>query len=429
MNGRKAAGPKVQDEARRWVFVASVTLLACGLACFFFFHSFREIRYDSYRYYMLSRMISNAGLWNFHSRSTCYGYPLFVSLCTMFVPRSPAVTRALVFGAQLVITLATCLYAARVAERVFGSRRFFHGTYLVTALNPILLIHTTELLTDLLSAVLILLSVLPTLERGHPVRRAGCAFLAAGLSVAVRPANLAVVPALALIWILRTRLYREGALKSLAFGAAMAAAAMLPQLYGNVTGYAAWTPLLAERLYGMQLGFGMSILKYGTLILPGQEPQLVYRNPFYTDGIASPAQFFHQRPAGYLATLAAHGFALLDHDLPFTYITDVKPWYRWPLSLCNYAFLFLALLGMGAGLRRIRQHSPPVVLYFASAVTIGSAYVAVYLPVAVEIRFSLPLYLLLAPAWSFRSHGSRTRSRSAQRCFFSPWPFRASPFS
>ena len=401
MNGKRASGPPPPDAAGRWVFVAAVTLLASGLACLFFFTGFREIRYDSYRYFMLSRMISKNGLWNFHYRLSSYAYPLFVSLCTTLLPRSPAATRALVFGPQLLITLATCLYAARVAERVFGSRRFFRGTYLATALNPIALIHATELLTDLLSAVLILLSILPTLERGHPVRRAACAFLAAGLSVAVRPANLVVVPALALVWILRTRLYRETALKTLVFGAAMFALPLLPQLYGNVTGYAAWTPLLADRLYGKQVGWGMSILKYGTLVLPGREPQLYYRNPFYPAGAASPAQFFGQRPAGYLATLAAHGFALLDQDLPFTYITDVKPWYRWPLSLCNYAFLFLALLGVGVGLRRLRERSPPVALYFVATLAIGVSYVAIYLPVAVENRFSLPLYLILAPAVVF----------------------------
>lgn len=358
MNGKEPSGPPAPDGGRRWIFVAAVSLAACALAGLFFFSGFRELRYDSYRYFMLSRMISENGLWNFHYRLSSYGYPLFVSLCTLFLPRSPEATRALVFAAQLAITLSTCLYAARVSGRVFASPRFFRGTYLATALNPILLIHATEVLTDLLSACLILLSVLPTLERGHPARRAGCAFLAAGCAVAVRPANLVVLPAMALVWIMRMRLYRETPLKPIALGVFLFALPLLPQLYSNVTGYAAWTPLLADRLYSSQATWGMALLKYGTLILPGQEPQLVYRNPFYPPGFSSPGQFLRERPAGYLATLGAHGFALVDQDLPFTYVTDVKPWYRWPLSVGNYTYLFLALLGMGTGLRRLRQRTP-----------------------------------------------------------------------
>ena len=219
--------------------------------------------------------------------------------------------------------------------------------------------------------------------------------------MAVRPANLIVVPALALVWVLRLRLYREAALKAVVLGAAMVTLPLLPQLYSNVTGYGAWTPLLADRLYGAQADWGMSILKYATLMLPGQEPQLVYRNPFYPPGVASPVQFLREAPTRYLATLAAHGFALVDQDLPFTFITDVKPWYRWPLSLCNYAFFFLAALGVGAGWRHLRERTPSRALYFVAALTIGVSYVGIYLPVAVESRFSLPLYLLLAPAVVF----------------------------
>ena len=95
-----------------------------------------------------------------------------------------------------------------------------------------------------------------------------------------------------------------------------------------------------------------------------------------------------------------HGFALFDQDLPFTYVTNTRPWHRWPLSLANYAFLYLAALGVAAGL--LRRNAPEQErVYFSAALLVSLACAAIYLPVAVENRFSLPVYLVLSPAAVF----------------------------
>lgn len=385
-----------QTRVGREPFVLAVSAASAGLATACFLGGFRGIIYDSFHYVALSRIISSEGLWNLHSRVRTYGYPLFVSLVTGFRETSDGTTRALVFAAQLLIYLAASLYAARVAERVFGSPRFFFGTYLAMALNPFALIRTTEVLSDLLSAVLLALALFVSLERSRPTRRAILAFLALGLSIAVRPANLAVLPALAILWAIRGSLYRERMRRALLSAAAALALSLAPQLLSNVRGYGAWTPLLVDRLYADQVRWGTAILKYGTIVARDVEPQLVYRNPLTPPGVTSPREFLTRSPAGYLETLALHGFALVDQDHAFTYIQRARPWYRWPLSLCNYAFLFLALFGLAAGSREWREAGPR--LYFAGAFLVSLAYVAIYLPVAVENRFSMPLYLLLAPA-------------------------------
>ncbi|MFY9550361.1 MAG: hypothetical protein WAU32_04365 [Thermoanaerobaculia bacterium] len=382
-------------------FVAGVSLASAGAAYAFFLAGFRGVLYDSFHYFTLARIVSEEGLWNFASRVRSYGYPLFVAVSTGFVDVSPDAARALVFAAQLAIHLGVAFYAARAAERAFGSPRFFFGTFLLMAANPFALIHTTELLSDSLSASLLALAFFASLGAGQPARKAFFAFLWAGVSVAVRPANLAVLPALGLVWALRARLYREPLRLAVLPAAAAVALALLPQLYANVSAYGKWTPLLTERLYGNQVGWGMSILKYGTLVVPGQPPELAYRNPFYPPGISNPREFFRRRPLGYLATLGLHGFALFDQDLPFTYIQSPRPAYRWPLSLLNYAYLFLSVTGLGIGLVRSRGAAAAVRLYFWAAAAVCAAYVAVYLPVAVEARFSLPVYLLLAPACVF----------------------------
>jgi len=380
-------------------FLVVVTAAAVLLAIAIFRRGFGELWYDSYHYFTLSHIVSTEGIWNLHSRVRTYGYPLFVSLATGFADPGPATTRTLVFAVQLLVYLGVSLFAARLAGRVFRSRRIFFGTYLLMALNPIALARTTEVLSDLLSAAFILIAVLSSLEQSEaPSRRAFGAFLCAGLAVAVRPANLAVVPGLVLVWLLRARSYRERAPRTLAAGALAIAVALLPQLHGNVTAYGAWTPLLPDRLYGDQVRWGMAMLKYGTLVIPGIPPELVYANPLYPAGAASPSAFVARRPLGYAATLGLHAFAMLDQDFPFTYIRDLRPRARWPLSLWNYGFLFLSGLGLLSGFVRRRELPTEERLYFAATAVTGLAYLAVYLPVAVESRFSLPLYLLLTPA-------------------------------
>ena len=385
---------------RRIVSAVAVSAAAALLARAFFRAGYPGVIFDAFHYYTLSSIISVEGLWNFASRIRMYGYPLFVAAATGFSDPPPDVARSIVAAAQVALLLAGALYAARVAERVFRASVFFDATYALIALNPIALIRATELLSDSVSSVLVGLSLFVSLEEGKTKRRAVLSFLAAGASAAVRPANLVILPALALLWVLRARLYgeRRELWRSLALGAACVALVLIPQLHGNVKAWDAWTPLLVERLYGAQTVWGTAILKYATLVVPGREPELVYPNPMRPEGVWTPRQFLRERPLGYLKTLGAHGFALIDHDFPFAYVTGPPPPWRWPLALANYAFLFLSALGLAALLRDRATRASPAGLYAAGATLYALALVAVYLPVAVETRFSLPLYVILPPA-------------------------------
>ena len=381
---------------RRPTFFVAVSAAAALLTWLLFRAGYPGVIYDSFHYWTLSRIVSTEGLANLFSRVRMYGYPLFIAAVTFFSDPPPETVRAVAAAAQLAIYLAAAFYAARVAERVFRRTRFLGGTYAVLALNPIALIRATELLSDSLSAVLVGLSLFASLEEGRTGRRAFLAGLAAGASIALRPANVAILPALAILWVLRGRLYRERIARSLALGTLAVAVTLAPQLYGNVKAWDAWTPLLVDRLYRAQVGWGTGILKYGTVVVPGREPQLVYTNPLRPEGVSTPAEFLRARPLDYLRTLGAHGFALVDHDFPYTYITAPPPSWRWPLALANYAFLFLAAFGLFILLAR--ERGTPAGLYGAGAALFSLALIAVYLPVAVESRFSMPLYFILAPA-------------------------------
>lgn len=55
---------------------------------------------------------------------------------------------------------------------------------------------------------------------------------------------------------------------------------MISQLYNNVTQYDDWTPLIHEDLYEFQSQLAASYLKYGTVVIPDEEPGLVFKSPY-----------------------------------------------------------------------------------------------------------------------------------------------------
>jgi hypothetical protein len=114
--------------------------------------------------------------------------------------------------------------------------------------------------------------------------------------------------------------------------------------------------------------------------------------------------------------IAIHAFALFDHDFPFAYISDVNPWYRWPLAISNCLFLLGAAAGLLIGLRwplgadAARRERARVTTGVFGAAT--GALVVIYLPSAVESRFSLSMYPLAAPfVLAVERLGSASRGR------------------
>ncbi|HVQ53582.1 MAG TPA: hypothetical protein VMT25_00305, partial [Thermoanaerobaculia bacterium] len=297
-----------------------------------------------------------------------------------------------------------CAYVGRKLAAVFDSPRLGALTYVAGALNPILLLHTAEPLSDLLSAVLILASVAlawkaPARERrGAPRIQIFLSFFFAAAGVAIRPANIVVVAALVLVWAIRAVRWRDVGLAGAGAAIAGLVPPFIPQVLINHRLFGTFNPLIEKDLYRQQANWGMGALKYATLVQPDQSPFLVYVNPLYR-GDATPALFLRHHPLRYLATLALHGFAMIDPDLPFTYVTDLAPWYRWPLAVFSYLLVYAALCGSLLGLARIlrRRELGADTFVVVSSVLVAGACLVLYLPVEVEGRFGLPLLALATP--------------------------------
>ena len=383
------------DTSIRWFW--PITALAAGLGVFLFLSSYPSLIYDSYGYSRLAQNLITEGLMGAANESRTYGYPLFVAICCGFLRPPPEVVRLLVFVVQLVFYLAACAAAARSFARAFPRRGVATVFYAAAVLNPVLLARTTEVLTDLLSAVLVLLAVILSVDPARarrPVASAVGALLCAGLAAVVRPANVTIFAAIVLLAAARILITKSLPARALPILLAAALLPFVPQLVINRRAYGRVEPLIVAKLYRNQTVWGMANLKYATAVIPGQPPEITYSNPLYR-GDPSPRAFLRRNPLAYLATLGIHLFAMFDPDFLFTYVTDLHPGYRWPLSTMN--LVFLALAGWGVVLAW-RPSSPretrfaTAVIAFASILSVG-----IHLPIAVESRFSVPIELLLTP--------------------------------
>lgn len=387
------------------------TVAAAGLAHFLFQISYPKLIYDSWGYYVLAGILRDHGPshWPlFMAELRTYGYPLFLALATGWHPVEAETHRAIVFHVQLILFLLACGLIARGLARICGSPTAGLVGYFAGALNVFLLSHATEPLSDLLSAVLVGVAVALSWKLpGDPGRvgssaRAFLAFSAAGFAAVVRPVNVVVVGALVVVWLWRGILFRD--VRPVAVGAMLLGlvVTLAPQMALNYAVFKKPQPLIVKSLYSSQTEWGMSALKYATDVRPGKPPGIDYINPLY-HGERTPMDFLRKRPLAYVATLGLHGFAMMDHDFLFTYITEARPWYRWPAAILNYVLLYGAGLGGILAARRWRKVGKidEVSFLFLSTAVTAAAYWAIHLPVKVENRFALPLDLLAVPFIAF----------------------------
>jgi hypothetical protein len=402
---------------------------AVAVACLAFVAGYPTVIYDSWGYHYLSEILRTKGLFAWPTDLRTYGYPAFLVVLSGFRSLPAEELRLIAFVVQLAAHLGACAFVAARLRRIYRSDSVGIWAYAVGALNPVLLIHTSEVLSDLLSAVLVQLAValcwkLPEgASRLRPASAAFLSFLCAGLAVAVRPANAIVAVALVAVWLLRGLLFWRFSLGEALAGALGLVLPLVPQLALNWKVFGRINPLIVHSLYRMQTQWGMGALKYGTVVIPGRSPFLVYANPFYR-GDPTPAAFLRNHPLGYLATLGLHVFAMLDFDYPYTFITNLDLWYRWPLALVNFGLIALALGGAALAIARLSRggRRPIDEAAFAqwSTILVGGAYVAIYAPVEVENRFGLTPEALMTPlivavlVWIFReTPGERRAHRLA----------------
>jgi hypothetical protein len=409
-----SSGVRVAFTQRLAVVVpVAATLLATAIAVIAKLYGNQPIQGDARGYYDLALVMVQDGPLAFASGVRTYGYPLFLALLISVVDPDPERVRTAGFVIQLSGIFVAAWVGARRISAALGVPHQRVWIYAVTVCNPFILIHAGQMLTDVISSTLVYLAIvcsLPTtqpsariVERGarRPVLFAVLTLLLGGMAVLVRPANLVLVPVLLLGWLVQTVRWRAVPWRAWPLLLVVLALPFIPQMVFNLRAYGVPHPLLMTDLYAANTTIGMRTAKYATITMTGVPARLYYNNPFSPAASQTYGEFLRQEPVKFAATLAIHAFGLFDQDFPFTYITDLTPWYRWPLSIINYLFLLGGFVGIIVGLWR-----PPGVDADARARArflfglLGAAIIAlvvIYLPSAVECRFSLPMYSLLVP--------------------------------
>jgi hypothetical protein len=394
---------RIRIERPCFVLIA-ISFLTIGFAYALFRWGQQDLFWDAAVYYNFGIRIAEFGLFNFADDTRTFGYPLFIAIIWLLSDHTPSTVQLLIFNAQLLIHLSVCSFAFALFNRLFPKIELALCLFAILALNPFLLIYTGVVLSDLLSAAWLFLSLMlavcPPAQGANRNRiMAGLSFFAAASATMVRPANLTIVVAVAAVWWLRRSIYREGSLRLWLLMAVGFVVPFVPQLINNYRAYAQFQPLIVRSLFSEQLNWGFQYLKYVSVVLPGNEWGIVYSNPFLSPQISSLGEFLIKQPLEFGLTQAIHLFALFDFDYAFPYIRNLDAWYRQPLTLLNYLFLFGVVGGIIAWLARARQPGSFSRLDLALAgFLLGAAvYLPGYILVAVEPRFSLPLYFFLSP--------------------------------
>ncbi len=393
-----------------------ITLASTALAYALYFLERSPIIHDAFEYYQLAVLITQRGLFDYaiieSASYRTYGYPSFVAFFASIFGTYPEQLHFVIFNAQLLLLLITCFYCAQHLAKVLQSPYLAIGLYASTALNVILLIHTIEFLSEMLSAVLVYLTVIFVLRGNNSgtqwvvTRQAFLSFLCASLASIVRPANTAVLLAAILIWMLRISWFRDVPWRAVFFICIAIVLPFFPQLVINYNSFGVVSPLTERGLYFWLMRQGAWQLKFGTVVMPDEPPLLLYLNPFFPMQLAIPdihvvlpdVTWVMHNPPIYVVTLVLHGFAFVDQDFPFTYIRELDPWYRWPLSIANYVFLGVAIFGVYQGLytKKTRQGDRNIRFVFIALLIACTFYILLYLPTRPENRYSLPVYLLLS---------------------------------
>ena len=381
--------------------------------------------YDDAGYFAIAEHFARVGLFADYPFSVLrtYGYPFFLSGAVALGHILPVHPRIIAVIAQFALYLGGAILLRRElnAWRAGSGNLAFIGC----CLNIFVLVYFAEILTDGVSAALLLYLVwaLLGLARTRRLTMAAAAGLLAGFLIVIRPGNVFLAP----FWFAAVLFssFVARSFRTIALAIACLILPLLPQLWNNIKIHNAYTPLVPFDQLSFQHKLGVMALKYVTgppdaptvhysasmLESVLKEPawfsndkmccaanvQVFYENPLFAGTqLDYPLQWYVMHPVRGVATFALHIFALVDQDFIFPYPTTLHPHYRVVTSTANHLMLALAFCGAWMFVRRSTWG-----LWVLVGAYIGG-FISIYGLTAVEARFGLPILVFAAPlaAWT-----------------------------
>ncbi|MGG3309173.1 hypothetical protein ABER23_17260 [Paenibacillus lautus] len=205
-----------------------------------------------------------------------------------------------------------------------------------------------------------------------------------------------MLPLILLILIIRYLTLRDVKIARLLAAFLLSLLIFIPQLLNNIKQFNHWTPLIHQDLYDFQSRLAASYLKYGTVVMPNEEPGLIFKTPFIVGPEETIYGLILSNFIGFVIVYGAHLFGAIDWGYIDTYIRD---WY--PISrIVGSAFLYLywILAFYGGGLFLVKREKS-IKEWFAG-VSLVVAFLGYWLFIGttvVESRFGYPLFMMLLP--------------------------------
>lgn len=229
------------------------------------------------------------------------------------------------------------------------------------------------------------------------------------MSIMIRPSNINLVILLPLLFIM-SYFTKQSINKILVailivFGFVLA---IYPQIYINFIYFEKLTFLPTAELGNSQIKWGIEYIKYGTNLSGEGIPQLYYKNPFYIPIEGLGLNWYFINLGDGIKTVLLHLFNVFTYDYYFPYIYNLYPKYKFITLLYSWFILFYGVVGIFDSFNRVRNYMEinyriVKFLVFIALPLVFLGALSILAISAVEVRFSLPLVMILLPFayWSF----------------------------
>ncbi|HEY4442398.1 MAG TPA: hypothetical protein VGN14_18205, partial [Candidatus Elarobacter sp.] len=375
------------------IVYAVIFALSAAIFVYYVALNVHAVIYDEAGYWTLAQGLRINGIAAFADPLRSYLYPAIIAVLTTVTGENVVATKLVLSIVQYLLYAFTVWLCADTAGRL-GKSALARMTVLFLGLvNPYLVSASTLMLTDVASACLATIALIYVTTRDlDDARNAAVVAFCVAAATMVRPSAAVFVATVGVLAAYRIVTEKQRARKLIA-AAAASLVVFLPQLYINVSKFGDLNPLIHTKLYGMQTVFAVSILKYGTVAIAGQDARLIYHSPFPPEAAGTTIfDVLITHPFEFAVMYGAHLFGLLDWAYVNTYIYDLSVGPRLLPSIYLYAQWFLIALGIAAALRAAKR------AFFVSGALFSAALYALFMgTTTVESRFGFPLYLFLLP--------------------------------
>ncbi|WPK12476.1 hypothetical protein R6U77_01920 [Lysinibacillus louembei] len=372
--------------------------------------------HDEVGYFNFAKDIQNLGLFEVANGLRTYLYSLIISIfLVVSSSENVFISKILMSIFQYGVYLCTIFFLAVKSIESFKVKDQKKAFLYITGfglLNPYLIQSTTLFLTDILATCFSVLAItIVQFCDCTKFRYKFITFILIYSAIMIRPSSLIFLLIMLMLLTYKIMKYSEGKTKQVFVGYAVAAMistfVFLPQLYMNVTKFNNFTPLIHENLYDSQSKWAVEMLKYGTVVIPDEQPQLYWTNPIQTEKDIGIYELIYKDFFAFIFVYIAHIFGVLDWGYIDTYINNFYPISR----LVGSVFLYVTWILIFSGIFKVIRKKE-INFRFMGLLISAICYTLFIATTAIESRFGYPMFFLLLPFIGWFSTESRLSKRS-----------------